>query len=125
MKKTIIILVMLFICFSVFPDIPLDVAAKIYYPSFLEWVMLYLESNIESSNEYYIIVCYYNNINNNIKIIVDCHYDPNYESIDWVLNDYIPAIKETIANKCQSWVGRGYYISIYDFEFNLISMLIE
>lgn len=77
MKKVIISLVMLTICFSAFSDIPPDVAYSSYTPTFIEWVYVYLASNYSISNDSYSVIIAIETINNNLRIIFNCAYITN------------------------------------------------
>ncbi len=120
MKKVIIILALLFICFSVFTDIPDDIAHKYYYPTFLEWVILYLEANISTVSDDYAILTTFDIINDKYRFIINCYYDYNVSNVDrFITNELIPKMKGIIESQCQLWSSRGYTISLNDFIFEI------
>ena len=119
MKKVIIIIVLLFICFSVLPDIPRDIAIKEYTPTFIEWVLVYFKAMYESENiPNYALYVSYEIINDQIRIIFICNYTNNEMGIQFY-NEHLPSIKSEVETQCQTWTYQGYPISMNDIVFNV------
>ncbi len=120
MKIIIIILVLLFICFSVFPDTPADIAFKEYTPSFIDWVDVYFCSiyGMEGSGGDYSLSVGREVINNKYRFTFYCLYKTNDIGM-YFYNNILPSVKRSVEQDCQEWTIAGYPISMNDIVFDV------
>jgi len=101
-----------------YADLDFVAANKPYQISFVDWVVVYLSTQIGASTKNYFVHVGSKAVNKKVRFVVQGYYADTVTGRDWY-ERLGSKIEDLIAKHCKIWTVEGHPISLNDFEVTI------